>query len=287
MVVRKQASDDGFAVLPAIDLRGGRVVRLVQGDFGRETVHGTDPLAVAEGFLGDGARWLHVVDLDGARDPAHSQAALVRTIVEAVGERARVEVSGGLRDEVAVGAALGAGAARVVVGTAALRDAGLAARLVGAHGPARVAVALDVRGGRAVGHGWQGDVAGMPVLEALERLADAGVATFEVTAIDRDGTLGGPDLALLARLVDRDRGAIVASAGIASLADLRAVRALGCAGAIIGRALYEGTLALSDALAETAGGWDVRQGPGGPSASGRRDGPVSGRPPRSPSGGRR
>jgi phosphoribosylformimino-5-aminoimidazole carboxamide ribotide isomerase len=239
----------GFAVLPAIDLRGGNVVRLVRGDFAHETVYGDDPVAVAARFAEEGARWLHVVDLDGARDPAARQIEVVRAVVGAVGDRADVEVAGGLRDDAAVAAVLSSGAARVVVGTAALRDPAFLARLISAHGPDRIAVALDVRAGLAVGHGWIPGSPGIPVEEALVALADAGAITFEVTAIDRDGTLEGPDLALLRRLVDADRGAIIASAGIAAPADLEAVRDLGCAGAIVGRALYEGTVTLADALA--------------------------------------
>ncbi len=237
-----------FDLLPAIDLRGGRVVRLVRGRFDRETVYGDDPQAVARAFVGAGARWLHVVDLDGARDPRNRQGDVVAGIVAAVGEAARVEVAGGLRDEEAVAAALRAGAARAVVGTAALADPGFAGRLIRTHGQDRIAVALDVRDGLAVGHGWQAGAAGTPVLDALARLADAGVTLFEVTAIDRDGTLGGPDLGLLGRLVAAGRGTIIASAGIASAADLVAVRDVGCGGAILGRALYEGRLSLAEAL---------------------------------------
>lgn len=247
-MMTRNHSVGAFDVLPAIDLRGGRVVRLLRGDFGRETVYGDDPVAVAVAFVAEGARWLHVVDLDGARDPASRQVDVVAAIVSAVGETARVEVAGGLRDEGAVATVLATGAARVVVGTAALRDPVFAARLVAAHGPARIAVALDVRGGLAIGQGWQTAAAGVPVEAALDELADAGVATFEVTAIDRDGTLQGPDLDLLARLVARRRSAVVASAGIATAADIVAVREAGCAGAIVGRALYEGRLALADAL---------------------------------------
>jgi len=237
-----------FELLPAIDLRGGRVVRLLRGDFDRETVYGDDPLVVATRFVEDGARWLHVVDLDGARDPAGRQAALVRAIVGGVGESARVEVAGGLRDEESAAAMLLAGAARVVVGTAALRDPTFARRLVDRHGPDRVAVALDVREGRAVGHGWALGSRGTPVEEAVADLAAAGVRTFEVTPIDRDGTMTGPDLELLGRVVDLGLGAVIASAGITTTDDLRSVRALGCTGAIVGRALYEGSFTIGAAL---------------------------------------
>jgi phosphoribosylformimino-5-aminoimidazole carboxamide ribotide isomerase len=241
--------ETAFDLFPAIDLHGGRVVRLLRGDYGAVTTYGDDPAALAELFVAAGARWLHVVDLDGARDPASRQTSLVTAIIARVGDRAAVEVAGGLRDDRAVEASIEAGATRVILGTAALRDPAFAGRLAERFGAERIAVALDVRDGHAVGQGWVQGAAGSPVAEALARLADHGIRTFEVTAIDRDGTLDGPDLALLGNLVRLGRGAIVASAGIASAADVTAVRALGCAGAIVGRALYEGRLTLEDALA--------------------------------------
>jgi phosphoribosylformimino-5-aminoimidazole carboxamide ribotide isomerase len=237
-----------FELLPAIDLHEGGVVRLLRGDFARATSYPGDPTTVAAGFVRLGARWLHVVDLDGARDPAARQVEEIRAIVAGVGESARVEVAGGLRDQVSVAAMLAAGAARVVVGTAALRDPAFVRRLVDRHGPHSVAVALDVRDGLAIGQGWLPGSAGLPVEDAVTSLADAGVTTFEVTAIERDGTLAGPDLALLRRVIALGRGAIIASAGIATIGDLGAVRALGCTGAIVGRALYEGRFTLEEAL---------------------------------------
>jgi phosphoribosylformimino-5-aminoimidazole carboxamide ribotide isomerase len=248
---RYHATTDGasdFELLPAIDLRGGRVVRLEQGDFARETAFSDDPVAVARRFADAGARWLHVVDLDAAKDGASDHGTVIAAIVDAVGERVAVEVAGGLRTTDAVAAILGRGAARAVVGTAALRDPTFARALVAAHRPERIAVALDVRDGLAVGHGWQPGAPGTPVDEALATLADHGITTFEVTAIDRDGTLGGPDLALYERLVAMDRGAIIASAGITTAEDIAAVRSIGCTGAIIGRALYDGRLTIQDAL---------------------------------------
>jgi phosphoribosylformimino-5-aminoimidazole carboxamide ribonucleotide (ProFAR) isomerase len=170
-------------------------------------------------------------------------------ITDALGSRVNVEVAGGLRTSAAVAEALGTGAARVVVGTAALRDPEFARGLVAAHGPDRIAVALDVRDGRATGHGWDTTAATIDALEALDALAAAGVTTFEVTAIDRDGLLAGPDLKLLAAAVGRGRGRIIASAGISSIADLHAVREIGCAGAIVGRALYEGRFTVATAVA--------------------------------------
>jgi phosphoribosylformimino-5-aminoimidazole carboxamide ribotide isomerase len=238
----------GFDILPAIDLRGGRVVRLQQGDFERETAFSDDPVAVARSFAAAGARWLHVVDLDGARtgEPAHD--AVIRDLVDTLAGDVAVEVAGGLRSEESVAAVLASGVARAVVGTAALRDPAFAGRSVATHGPDRIAAALDIRDGLALGEGWREGALGVRAEDALAALADQGVTTFEVTSIDRDGLLGGPDLELLRRLVDLDRAAVIASGGIASLDDIRAVRALGCAGAIVGRALYEGRFDIASAI---------------------------------------
>jgi phosphoribosylformimino-5-aminoimidazole carboxamide ribotide isomerase len=241
-----------FEILPAIDLRGGRVVRLRQGDFGRETTYSDDPVAVATAFVDGGARWLHVVDLDGARTGAPAHESVIAGIVAAVGAGAAVEVAGGLRNAASVARVLAAGAARAVVGTAALDDPSFASSLVAIHGPERIAVSLDVRDGLAVGRGWVAGAPGVPLREAIASLAGAGVVCLEVTAIDRDGTLEGPDRALLRIAASERRIQVIASGGISSLDDLRAVREIRCAGAIVGRALYDGTLNLVDALEMTA-----------------------------------
>jgi phosphoribosylformimino-5-aminoimidazole carboxamide ribotide isomerase len=235
-------------VLPAIDLRGGRVVRLEQGDFARETAFSDDPIATARSFADAGARWLHVVDLDGARSGEPAHGPVIAAIVAAVGDRVAVEVAGGLRTAEAVATVLEAGAARAVVGTAALRDPAFGGALVRRHGAAAIAVALDIRDGLAVGQAWATDAPTVDATGVLAALADVGVTTFEVTAIDRDGLLGGPDLALYERLVGLGRGSIVASAGVATAEDVRAVRAIGCGGVIIGRALYDGRLTVAEAL---------------------------------------
>jgi phosphoribosylformimino-5-aminoimidazole carboxamide ribotide isomerase len=237
-----------FDVLPAIDLLGGRVVRLQKGDFERETAYGPDPALVAAGFAEDGASWIHVVDLEAARSGRPSHTAAIAGIIAAVGERSRVEVAGGLRSEGAVAAVFEARAARAVVGTAAIRDTTFAERLVAMHGPSRIAVAIDVRDSRAVGDGWSVDDPGVDAEEVIRRLADAGVETFEVTAIDRDGMLAGPNLALYERLVALDVGSVIASGGVTTLADVSAVRNVGCSGVIVGRAIYEGRLTVRDAL---------------------------------------
>jgi phosphoribosylformimino-5-aminoimidazole carboxamide ribotide isomerase len=245
-----------FDLYPAIDLRAGHVVRLRQGDFAREQVYDDDPAGVATGFAAVGATWIHVVDLDGALAGRRSQAPAVERIVAAVApsgdasadEPVRVQVAGGLRDGSAVGEALAAGAARAVVGSVAITNPRLVGRLVRDHGPDRIAVALDVRDGFAVGHGWVPGAPATPFLPALERLAALGVRTFIVTAIERDGLLGGPDLALLEQAIGRTDAAVIASGGVATLADLEAVRAIGCVGAIVGRAIYDGRIDLAEAL---------------------------------------
>jgi phosphoribosylformimino-5-aminoimidazole carboxamide ribotide isomerase len=237
-----------FEILPAVDLAGGRVVRLRQGDFTRETAYEGDPVEVARGFMDAGASWLHVVDLDGARDGEPRQLQLVAEIVAEVHGRMRVEVGGGLRTPAAVAGALGTGASRVSVGTAALHDPAFALTLVARYGPARVVGSLDIRDGLAVGDGWRVGSAGLPAAEALEMLSEAGIDTFEVTAIDRDGLMGGPDLALLRSLVRLDRGRIIASGGISSVDDVLAVQAAGCRGAIVGSAIYESRVTVRELL---------------------------------------
>lgn len=238
-----------FELLPAIDLHDGRVVRLEQGDFDRETRFSDDPAAVAARFVQSGARWLHVVDLDGARAGGAVNGEAIAAIIGAAGSIAGVERGGGLRTVDAVASALDRGAARVALGTAALADPALVAALIGRFGPTRVAIAVDVRDGLARGEAWRDGAPGTPPDEVIERLASAGVETFEVTAIDRDGLLGGPDLDLLGRLVELGRGRIIASGGIRGAEDVRAVRRIGCGGAIIGRALYDGSLTIEAALA--------------------------------------
>jgi phosphoribosylformimino-5-aminoimidazole carboxamide ribotide isomerase len=245
-----------FELLPAIDLRAGRVVRLSQGDFGRETAYETDPPAVASRFADAGATWIHVVDLDGALAGEPVQLQLASEIVAETYGRAKVEVGGGLRTAEAVAGALGTGAARAVIGTKALRDPAFAKGLVGRYGRNRIVASIDVRDGEALGEGWIEGSAGVPVMDAVAALASAGVDIFEVTAIDRDGLLGGPDLDLLRRLVALGHGRVIASGGIASVGDVIAVQAAGCAGAIVGRAIYEGRVDLRD-LARAVAGLDV------------------------------
>lgn len=235
-------------LLPAIDLRDGHAVRLTQGDYALETVYADDPLEVATRFVADGAEWLHVVDLDAALTGEACNAAVIAKIVAAVA--IQVEVSGGIRDEAAVSAALDAGAARVVVGTRALADPAFVARIVAAHG-ARVAIGLDVRGTRLQARGWTEDAGELhPTLASLN---EAGVRAVVVTDVARDGMLNGPNLALLDDVRTRTDATVVASGGVGTIADLVALRDAGIAEAIIGKALYAGRFTLPDAIASARG----------------------------------
>lgn len=235
---------------PAIDLRHGRVVRLSQGEADRETVYEHDPVAVAERFAAAGAAWVHVVDLDrafGEGDNSDCVAAIVR----AVGARLRVQVGGGFRSLERIDEVLGRGAARVVIGTAAVLQPELLPAAVARAGAERLAVGIDARDGVVAVRGWR--EMGSERADALAgRVIAQGVTTIIYTDIGRDGMLGGPDVegaSALQRLGAR----VIASGGVATLDDLRAVRQAGLAGAIVGRALYERRFTAEDAVRVAAG----------------------------------
>jgi phosphoribosylformimino-5-aminoimidazole carboxamide ribotide isomerase len=243
-----------FELYPAIDLRGGRCVRLYQGDYGSETVYADDPVALARAFAAAGAPWLHVVDLDAARTGRPVNRAAVAAIAAAVD--VPVQAGGGVRDDAAADALLASGVRRVVVGTAALDDPGWVRRLAARH-PGRVAVGLDARGRDVAVRGWV-EGSGEDLIDVARGFDDAGVAALVVTEIGRDGTLEGPDLGQLAAVLDATGLAVVASGGVGRLDDLRALAALDVggrrlAGAIVGRALYEGAFPVSEAVEATAG----------------------------------
>lgn len=245
-----------FELTPAIDLRGGTVVRLREGDFARSTAYSADPVSVAVRFAEAGARWIHVVDLDGAVAGRPIQGGAITELRAAVPSRTSLEVGGGIRTPEDVRAALTI-AQRVVIGTRLLTEPAFAVEAVRTHGSERIVAAIDVRGGRAVGSGWVGGASGLPLAAAWARAREAGIRRAIVTAIDRDGTLDGPDLDLLASLVADGAIEVIASGGIRDLDDVLALSELGCAGAIVGRAIYEGTLDLAaafDRLAVEASG---------------------------------
>jgi len=234
-------------VIPAIDLRGGRVVRLRQGDFERQRAYGDDPVRVVRHWVAAGAERLHVVDLDGASAGRPAHLAQLAPIVRAAG--VPCQVGGGIRALDTARAVLAAGADRVVVGTALLGRGSVARRLVEAIGADAVVAAIDVRDGRAVGEAWRLDAPTVPYEAMLDALLAAGVRRFAITAIDRDGMLRGPDLELLGKARARLASAhFIAAGGVASLADVAAVAALGYEAAIVGRALYEGRLDLAEAI---------------------------------------
>ena len=228
-------------IIPAIDVLGGRAVRLLRGDYERETVYGDDPVAVARGHAQAGAARIHVVDLDAARGGSDNRELVTRIVREA---GVSVQVAGGVRSQAAVEAWMAAGAAAVVMGTAAVRDPALLDRCA-ALGP--VLGALDVREGRPAVTGWtQAEPLDLDAL--LERWSEAPLAGVIVTAIDRDGTLAGPDLGLLRRTVQRSRHAVTYSGGIGTIGHLEQVSAAGAGAVILGKALYEGRFRLQDAI---------------------------------------
>jgi phosphoribosylformimino-5-aminoimidazole carboxamide ribotide isomerase len=233
-------------LIPAIDLLGGRVVRLTQGDYDAVSAYGDDPVAMARRWESEGATRLHLVDLDGAREGRPAQAEPIARVLAAVD--IPCQVAGGLRTQADAEDALARGADRVVMGSALLHDVTLARKLVAAHGPDRLVAALDVRDGRALGDGWVPDARGSDAIEHARRLTVEGVRWLAVTAVARDGTLAGPDVALL----DAIRAAvpdamIIASGGISGTSHVAELARRGLPAAILGRALYEGTLTLADA----------------------------------------
>lgn len=237
-----------LTLLPAVDVADGRAVRLVQGAAGSETVYG-HPLDAALAWQADGARWVHLVDLDAAFGRG-SNADLLAEVISKLD--VRVELSGGIRDDESLRAALSTGAARVNIGTAALEDPLWCDRVVGEYGN-RVAIGLDVRGHTLSARGWTRD--GGDLFEVLDRLEKAGCQRYVVTDVHRDGTLTGPNLALLREVCARTDRPVIASGGVSTLDDLRVLATLepdGVEGVIAGKALYAGAFTVAEALSVLA-----------------------------------
>lgn len=229
-------------VIPAIDLRDGKCVRLVQGDFARETVYGDDPVAMARRWQSAGATILHVVDLDGARDGYPAQADIVARIADALD--IPVELGGGLRTSDHIDAALASGVARVVLGTAAIEDRGLLAAALDRWGPERIVLGIDARDGLVATRGWLATSA-VRAVDLSRDLAALGLRRVVYTDIARDGTLSQPNYAALGELAAASGLAVIASGGVARREHLAALAAIpGVEAAIVGRALYTGDLAL-------------------------------------------
>jgi phosphoribosylformimino-5-aminoimidazole carboxamide ribotide isomerase/phosphoribosylanthranilate isomerase len=231
-------------LLPAVDVKDGRAVRLVQGELDKESIYGA-PLAVALEFQAAGAEWLHLVDLDAAFGRGENSALLA----EVVGKLdIKVELSGGIRDDESLKRALATGCRRVNLGTAALEDPDWTARVIAEHGD-RIAVGLDVRGHTLAARGWTKE--GGDLFETLARLDRDGCARYVVTDVVKDGTLAGPNIELLKSVCAATTRPVIASGGISSLADIAALAALrstGVEGAIVGKALYAGNFTLQEAL---------------------------------------
>ncbi|MDE2409159.1 MAG: bifunctional 1-(5-phosphoribosyl)-5-((5-phosphoribosylamino)methylideneamino)imidazole-4-carboxamide isomerase/phosphoribosylanthranilate isomerase PriA [Actinomycetales bacterium] len=237
-------------LLPAVDVADGKAVRLTQGEAGSETDYG-DPLEAAQQWINAGAEWIHLVDLDAAFGRGNNRDVITRVVNASTG--VKIELSGGIRDDASLEAALEAGATRVNLGTAALEDPEWTERVIAKHGD-KIAVGLDVRGTTLAARGWTKE--GGDLWEVLARLEAAGCARYVVTDVTKDGTLRGPNLELLKQVMEKTSKPVVASGGISSLqdiADLYALVELGLEGAILGKSLYAGRFTLEEALAVASG----------------------------------
>jgi len=244
------ASRPELILLPAVDVADGKAVRLTQGEAGTETSYG-DPIDAALEWARQGAQWIHLVDLDAAFGRGNNAAILRKAIKHVKG--VQVELSGGIRDDATLEAALDSGAARINLGTAALENPEWAADVIGRYGDV-IAVGLDVRGTTLAARGWTRE--GGDLWTVLDRLEEAGCSRYVVTDVTKDGTLRGPNIELLREMTSRTPKPVVASGGVSSLDDIAALRELvplGVEGAIVGKALYAGAFTLAEAL-DVAGG---------------------------------
>ncbi|WP_442575293.1 bifunctional 1-(5-phosphoribosyl)-5-((5-phosphoribosylamino)methylideneamino)imidazole-4-carboxamide isomerase/phosphoribosylanthranilate isomerase PriA [Microbacterium sp. F51-2R] len=239
------ASRPELILLPAVDVADGKAVRLTQGEAGSETNYG-DPVEAAVEWAKQGAQWIHLVDLDAAFGRG-TNAPIMRKVIKQV-KGVQVELSGGIRDDASLEAALESGAARINLGTAALENPEWAADVIGRYGDV-IAVGLDVRGTTLAARGWTRE--GGDLWTVLDRLEAAGCSRYVVTDVTKDGTLRGPNVELLREVANRTPKPVVASGGISSLDDIAALRdlvPLGVEGAIVGKALYSGAFTLAEAL---------------------------------------
>jgi 1-(5-phosphoribosyl)-5-[(5-phosphoribosylamino)methylideneamino] imidazole-4-carboxamide isomerase/N-(5'phosphoribosyl)anthranilate isomerase len=234
-----------LVLLPAVDVAGGKAVRLTQGEAGTETNYG-DPVDAALEWIDHGAEWIHLVDLDAAFGRGNNRQTIKKVVKSA--RNVNVELSGGIRDDASLEAALATGAKRINLGTAALENPEWAAHVIAEYGEA-IAVGLDVRGTTLAARGWTKE--GGDLFTVLSRLERANCTRYVVTDVTKDGTLRGPNLELLREVLERTRRPVIASGGVSSLddiADLRELVPLGLEGAIVGKALYSGAFTLAEAL---------------------------------------
>jgi len=236
-----------FTIYPAIDMRGGNCVRLLQGDYNQETIYGDSPFAMARTFAADGAEWIHMVDLDGAKD---GKRVNDRFVIEAAQKlEAKIQIGGGIRSEADILHYLENGIDRVIIGSIAVSSPEFAIEMIQKYG-GKIAVGLDAKNGYVATHGWL-DTSSVKAVELGKRFAEAGAQTFIFTDIATDGTLLGPNIAAVRELAEATGKNVIASGGVSSLVDLQALAAAtGISGAIVGKALYENRFTLKEALKE-------------------------------------
>ena len=235
-----------FTIYPAIDMRGGKCVRLLQGDYDKETVYGDSPFDMAQTFAADGAEWIHMVDLDGAKD---GKRVNDRFVIEAAQQLAnvKIQIGGGIRSEADIAHYLENGVDRVIIGSIAVSNPEFAIDMIKKFG-GRIAVGIDAKNGYVATHGWL-DTSEVKAVELGKRFADAGAGSFIFTDIATDGMLSGPNIAAVSELAEVTGKNVIASGGVSSLADLQALStAKGIGGAIVGKALYEKRFTLKEAL---------------------------------------
>ncbi|WP_102264304.1 1-(5-phosphoribosyl)-5-[(5-phosphoribosylamino)methylideneamino]imidazole-4-carboxamide isomerase [Mesobacillus jeotgali] len=236
-----------FTIYPAIDMRGGKCVRLLQGDYDKETVYGDSPFEMAKKFADEGAEWIHMVDLDGARDGKRVNDKFVIQATKNLG--ANVQIGGGIRSEADINHYLDNGVTRVIIGSIAVSNPEFAEEMVRKYG-AKIAIGLDAKNGYVATHGWL-NTSEVSAVELGKRFADAGAETFIFTDIATDGTLAGPNVEATRQLALETGKSVIASGGVSSLDDLAALRQLredGVSGAIVGKAIYEGRFSVKSAL---------------------------------------
>ncbi|MEH7012105.1 1-(5-phosphoribosyl)-5-[(5-phosphoribosylamino)methylideneamino]imidazole-4-carboxamide isomerase [Neobacillus niacini] len=235
-----------LTIYPAIDMRGGNCVRLLQGDYDKETIYGDSPFDMARAFEADGAEWIHMVDLDGAKD---GKRVNDRFVIEAAKRlNVKVQIGGGIRSEEDILHYLENGITRVIIGSIAVSNPQFAIEMIQKYGE-QIVVGIDAKNGYVATHGWI-TTSEVKAVELSKRFADAGAETFIFTDIATDGTLLGPNIAAVCEMAEVTRKNVIASGGVSSLADLRALNAEGVRGAIVGKALYENRFTLNEALDE-------------------------------------
>ncbi|NHC39241.1 1-(5-phosphoribosyl)-5-[(5-phosphoribosylamino)methylideneamino]imidazole-4-carboxamide isomerase [Bacillus sp. MM2020_1] len=234
-----------LTIYPAIDMRGGNCVRLLQGDYDQETVYGNSPFDMAKSFAADGAEWIHMVDLDGAKD---GKRVNDRFVIEAAQKlQVNIQIGGGIRSEEDIVHYLENGVDRVIIGSIAVSKPEFAIEMIKKYG-GKIAVGIDAKNGYVATHGWL-DTSELKAVELGKRFAEAGAETFIFTDIATDGTLAGPNIAAVCEMAEVTGKNVIASGGVSSLADLKAIAANGIQGAIVGKALYENRFSLKEALA--------------------------------------